>query len=435
MNYPILELAERVWNGQSHVNDLRKYRPGYVEEILPGVAMIPGFGHAFAIDHGDGLALYDTGPRETAQALYEGVRSWSEKPLTHAVYSHGHLDHTFGIPPFDKEASESGRERPTVIAHENLSKRYRRYGMTIGYNTTINQRQFRNSELTWPATYRWPDVEVSDQIDLVVGSMTMKLIHQKGETDDHLIGFLPDQKILFPGDLFGWVTPNGGNPQKFQRYPLEWAQALRYMADLGAEIMLGSHGVPVQGKDRIRTVLIETAEYLESIVSQTLSVMNSGGTVLQAIHEVKPPAELLNRSYLQPVYDEPEFVVRMTWRLYGGWYDGNPSNLKPAPEAELAGELAVLVGGPSKLAERATELAGEGELRLAGHLAQYAVLAAPDDDDIHQVRADVYDERVRREPSTMARGIFLWTAAESEGAIAKITTHEALANRVKPRAV
>ena len=57
---------------------------------------------------------------------------------------------------------------------------------------------------------------------------------------------------------------------------------------------------------------------------------------------VKVPATTLARPYLRPLYDEPEFVVRNIWRLYGGWYDGNPARLKPAADAHVAAEGRVV---------------------------------------------------------------------------------------------
>jgi alkyl sulfatase BDS1-like metallo-beta-lactamase superfamily hydrolase len=113
------------------------------------------------------------------------------------------------------------------------------------------------------------------------------------------------------------------------------------------------------------------------------------------------------------VYDEPEFVVRNIWRLYGGWYDGNPAHLKPAPQGALAAEIASLAGGASKLAQRATEVADAGDLRLAGHLAELAALAAPDDAGVHRVRAEVFGRRAEEEASTMSKGVFSWAAHES----------------------
>ena len=126
----------------------------------------------------------------------------------------------------------------------------------------------------------------------------------------------------------------------------------------------------------------------------------------------------MERPYLRPVYDEPEFIVRTVWRLYGGWWDGNPATLKPAPERSLALELAELAGGAGVLADRALALlaAPDGDaaeadpvarghaLRLAGHLAELAWLAAPDDPGVQEVRRTVFTRRADAASSTMAHG-------------------------------
>ena len=49
-------------------------------------------------------------------------------------------------------------------------------------------------------------------------------------------------------------------------------------------------------------------------MSQTLALMNAGARLDEVIHTVIPPADLMERPYLQPVYDEPEFIVRTVWR-------------------------------------------------------------------------------------------------------------------------
>ena len=79
------------------------------------------------------------------------------------------------------------------------------------------------------------------------------------------------------------------------------------------------------GADRVRQALTDTADLLDSLVDQTLAVMNAGGRLDDAIHTVRAPAELEARPYLRPVYDEPEFIVHTVWRQYGGWWDGNPA--------------------------------------------------------------------------------------------------------------
>src|ERR1019366_6397436 len=266
---------------------------------------------------------------------------------------------------------------------------------------------------SWPVTFRAPDVTYPSSLDLDIGGERFELRHALGETDDATWVWVPSRAVVCVGDLFIWATPNAGNPQKVQRYPREWAQALRAIAELPAEVLCPGHGPPIFGRERVRRALVETAELLESLVEQTLAIMNDGGTLDDALGSVRAPAALLARPYLRPIYDEPEFVVRNIWRLYGGWWDGDPSPLKPARARALALELASLAGGARRLADRATELASSGDLALACHLPEAAWLAAPDDRGIARVRADVYTQRGRAETSLMARGIFSTAARET----------------------
>ena len=104
-----------------------------------------------------------------------------------------------------------------------------------------------------------------------------------------------------------------------------------------------------------------------------------------------------------PKYDDPEFVVRAIWHLYGGWFDGDPAHLKPAPASELAAELAALAGGAERLAERAATLAEGGRTRLAAHLAEFAAGAAPDDKAIQATRAMVLERCMEQETSLMGK--------------------------------
>jgi alkyl sulfatase BDS1-like metallo-beta-lactamase superfamily hydrolase len=267
--------------------------------------------------------------------------------------------------------------------------------------------------LQWPTTYRYPDETYRDHHTLTIAGEAFQLQHAKGETDDATWVWSPERKVLCVGDLFIWATPNCGNPQKVQRYPREWAQALRQMLTLEAEAMLPGHGLPVVGADRVRIALTDTIDFLEALVDQALALLNEGARLDELIHTVAPPAHLAEKPYLKPVYDEPEFIVRNIWRLYGGWYDGNPANLKPARETALAAEIAALTGGAQRLADRALEVAAAGDLRLAGHLAELAALAAPHDAGVHRARAEVFGQRAAAERSTMAKGIFSWAEHES----------------------
>ncbi len=433
MTTDILALADRMWHGDVRTSDVHPVSHlGGLAEICDGVAFLPAFANVTAIRTDDGLVLVDTGSAFVARAIHGELRRWTAERLHTAIYSHGHIDHVFGVPVWAAEANERGWPAPVVVAHEAVSARFDRYRLTVGYNEIINQRQFGTARLRWPTEYRYPDRTYATQLALEVGGVPLELRHERGETDDHTVTWLPERRVLCCGDLFIWASPNAGNPQKVQRYPLEWAQALRRMIRLQADYLLPGHGLPVIGADRVAAALGDTAELLESLVEQTLAVMNAGGRLDDALHSVTVPRQLADRPYLQPVYDEPEFIVRTVWRRYGGWWDGNPATLKPAPERVLAAELAALAGGPRVLAARAVELAehaqpapsagelgvaalpgGEEGLRVAGHLAELAWLAAPGDNEVAQARHRVYAIRADRATSTMSIGIYRWAAGES----------------------
>jgi alkyl sulfatase BDS1-like metallo-beta-lactamase superfamily hydrolase len=411
----VLELAERAWRGELEGTQVH---PGNAlvafEELSPRLGFLSAFSNVAVLRTDDGLVLLDTSSLFHARRLFEEVRRWSAARVHTAVYTHGHVDHVFGLAAFEAEVAERGWPRVRVLAHERCPARFERYRLTQGWNARINQRQFGFEKPVFPAEFREPDETMRDARTLEVGGVAVELRHDCGETDDHLWAWLPAERALYTGDLFIWAAPNCGNPQKVQRYPREWAAGLRKMAALGAATLMPGHGPPIVGAARVAQALAEAAELLESLVVQTLALMNAGATLDEVLRGVALPERLLARPYLRPTYDDPRFVVRNLWRLYGGWWDGNPAHLLPAPEAELARALAGLAGGAEALAAAAEREAAAGRLDLACELVELAARAEPGSERIHGVRAAVYGERRRRETSLMAKGVYGAAARESE---------------------
>lgn len=391
-----------------------------LSELSSEVAVVEAFSHSIVFKTDDGLVTFDTSNEHGGAKCVHAIQSWTRDPFNTVVFTHGHIDHVGGCGAFC--AAYEGR-KPTIVGHENVAARFERYRMTSGYNHVINERQFgqfkrRGYDLAGqshflPLATPAPDITYTNDLAMNVGGLEIQLNHAKGETDDHTWAWIPKHKAICAGDFFIWAFPNAGNPQKAQRYPKEWAAALRDMASRDAELFLPAHGLPISGKERIKQVLNEVAMVLETMVSQTLDLMNQGVSLNDIIHSVKVSPELLAKPYLGPTYDEPEFVVRNIWRLYGGWYEGNPAQLKPARDAAVAVELAKLSGGALKLAERARELA-ETDARLACHLAEFAAQAEPGNKAVQYLRAEVYRKRREGETSLMAKGIFGTAANQSK---------------------
>jgi alkyl sulfatase BDS1-like metallo-beta-lactamase superfamily hydrolase len=410
---------------------------GELSEIADGLAMVESFSHVVTWNSGDGIVCFDTSHVNTGQQVVDSIRKWSNDPFNALVYTHGHADHVGGSVAFGANAAALGHKAPRVIGHKNVQRRFDRYRYTNDWNVAINARQFGgirgdlNSVMNdlrpaagGPRLSNFiPDntLDTTDVVDkfasMKFGDTTVEFHHGKGETDDHLWSWFPKQKWVATGDFVIWNFPNAGNPQKVQRFPIEWAEALRAIIAKEPELLLPAHGLPIAGKERIARVLDEIASALEYLVKSTVEMMNAGETLNTIIHSVKVPEATLGKPYLRPLYDEPEFVVRGIWRQFGGWWDGAPSRLKPATDESLGLELATLAGGAEVLMARAKDLAASGDLRLACHLADFAGWAAPDEPNIHRDRAEIYETRRKSESSLMAKGIFKGASRESEAVI------------------
>ena len=399
-----------------------------LSELAEDLAIVESFSHCIALSTDEGLVCFDVSGARTGPAVVAALRGWNEAPVHSIVYTHGHIDHVGGSPAVAADAAERGHPVPQVVGHEAVAARFDRYDVTNDFNLLINSRQFGgvNQKLLGiggdtrflPEGALRPTRTFLTDDEITVGGERIELHHARGETDDHLWAWLPERRWLFAGDFLIWNFPNAGNPQKVQRYPLEWAAALRSMAAMQPELFVPAHGLPIAEPDRIERVLHQVASVLEQLVADVLDAMNAGASLDDVVHGVHVSPEALALPFLRPLYDEPEFVVHNVWRQYGGWWDGDFSRLKPAPAADLAAELAALAGGVDALTARAEALAdaavGADDLRVACHLVELAVQAAPEDRAAHGVRAVIYERRRKAESSLMAKGLFRAAAAESE---------------------
>lgn len=392
-------------------------------EIDDGLSFIESFSNVVSFRTDDGLVLFDASSVFTGRGVTASLRAWADDPIHSLVYTHGHVDHVGGSGHLCADGHARGHAAPTVIGHEAVADRFERYRATNGWNLAINARQFGpgfgggtvrkdGSQVPFLPDDTAPcDITYRESLDLSVGGLDIELHHDRGETDDHTWAWIPAHRAVAVGDFVAWVFPNAGNPQKVQRYPGDWAAALRKMLALEPELLLPAHGLAVAGQERVATVLGDLATALETLVADVIGAMNQGATLDEIVQAVRVDDDLLQRPWLRPIYDEPEFVVRNVYRLYGGWWDGDPAHLKPPPAAALAVELADLAGGAAALAARAQERSEAGDDRLACQLIELAARAS-EDPAIWRLRSSIYLVRAEHETSLMAKGVFTEAARE-----------------------
>ena len=198
--------------------------------------------------------------------------------------------------------------------------------------------------------------------------------------------------VLVPGDLWVNCFPNCGNPQKAQRYPLEWADALERMAAMGAAALLPGHGPMLLGVAAVRDALTAAAAALRRICDRVLTLINENlplnaivatirreglaGRTGEADEAPRPPCP----PFLRPVYDDPVFVVSGLYRRYAGWWSGFVPDIHPAPHEDLGHALlAVTAHASGRVLEGAAALQ-QFVLRIRAVLLGAADPAVADDD-------------------------------------------------------
>lgn len=245
MESPILSYADEVWRGSVRPEDVpyAELRRDGVQEIAYGVAMWPACGNVYVVRGEDGLGLFDTGDAHEAEQSYRAIRKWSAESLKYAIFSRSRADRLAGMEEFDAEPGP----RPLVVAQEGLAHGLAQRGRTAGYNAVVDLREQGFPRVVWPPPQRLPDLTYRDRLSLSLGDVTFQLTHARGDTDDATWAFLPERGVLLTGDLFAWTVPGAGDPQRIQRYPDDWAVALRAMAALDADLLLPEEGCRFAG--------------------------------------------------------------------------------------------------------------------------------------------------------------------------------------------
>ncbi|HEY6420977.1 MAG TPA: alkyl sulfatase dimerization domain-containing protein [Candidatus Binataceae bacterium] len=388
---------------------------GQLEVLDAGLAMFHGFANVgFAYGRGEMLAA-DTSSRQMGAAAVAMIRKESDEPLVFIVYTHGHGDHATGTEAFISDAITRGYPRPKIWAHEDVAGRFRRYARTAGWQAHINRLQF-GVRLPIDATFseksfQHPDLTYRGTQILELAGEPVELHHAMGETDDATWVWLPRRRTAMVGDLIVSSLPNTGNPNKVQRYTIEWAEALEAIAAKKPRYVLPGHGPAIRG-DLCDEVLRETARALRFIHDEVVTRLNAGKWPVDIIEGgIEIPADLAAKPYLQPIYGCVPFVVRDVIRRYAGWWSGEPSAMFPASRRERAQDLVELAGRDAMLS-RARQLADTSQLKRALALAETVANADAADQEATVLNAEILERMAAEERSFIARNFFLGAARE-----------------------
>jgi alkyl sulfatase BDS1-like metallo-beta-lactamase superfamily hydrolase len=260
-----------------------------------------------------------------------------------------------------------------------------------------------------------PDLTYRDTQLLELEREPVELRHAMGETDDATWVWMPRRRLAMVGDLIVSSLPNTGNPNKVQRYTLEWAEALEEIAARKPRIVLPGHGPAYRGEDVCHELLTETARALRIIHDEVVARLNRGEWPIDIIEaDIKLPDDLASKPFLRPVYGCVPFLVRDVIRRYAGWWSGQPSHMFPAKRSDVAAEILGLCGR-DQLFARARALKEASQLKPALAIAEIALDSNASDADAIALNVEILNAMASSERSFIARNFFIGAARELRG--------------------
>ncbi|MDD9998503.1 MAG: MBL fold metallo-hydrolase [Rhodospirillaceae bacterium] len=184
-----------------------------IEEIAPGIFLVPGTHNNLIIEGPEGLALVDASwyPERSHTLLARMAERWPEKPIRYLILTHHHIDHTGGMRP----VIEAGA---SVVTSEK----------NAGYFREVIESTMAQSVNL---------IEVGQFLSLDgIGREIHAYDVYTEHADGMIAAYVPDEKLLFNADLF---SPN--RPLQFSLWFDDLMNAIEWHG-IDVEKHVGGHG-------------------------------------------------------------------------------------------------------------------------------------------------------------------------------------------------
>jgi alkyl sulfatase BDS1-like metallo-beta-lactamase superfamily hydrolase len=358
--------------------------------------MSPGVSNAYAVATDDGRVIINTG------LVFEGPlhrRAFADVtgPTRAILITQGHADHWGGV--------NSLRDADTsVVMHRNY--RYWRddNSLLMGYRvpkTSFAFQKFSDAILEHfktidPATIDFsfpePTTTVDRHHEMRVGGRIFELAWTPGgETTDSIVVWLPEDRILFSGNLFGPLFGHVPNLMTIRgdryRDPILYIESLNTVLAYGPEQLITGHFAPIEGADRIAEEMTAMRDAMQAVHDHTAELMNSGGDVYTAMRQVRVPEHL----DVGEGYGKTSWNVRAIWEMYTGWFRHRSTTELYGVAPDSVAADVVNAAGAEALLDAARAHVAAGRPVHALHLTDLVLAAEPSHTAGRAVAADAHE--------------------------------------------
>ncbi len=408
--------------------------------------------NSIMIEGRDGIIIVDvTESVDSAKVILAEFRKLTSKPVKAIVYTHNHSDHTMGVKAFTSEEDVKAG-RVDIFAHETLMdtvisnasviapilglRSAYSFGIAlergpegsvnegIGPKLVVGQRSF----ITPTKTFK-------DSLDVEVAGVRMHLQHAPSETDDEIVVWLPENKVLLTAEVIqGECFPNLHTLRGTKyRDPVNWFKSIDKLRGLAAEHIVPSHGRPVSGKQDIEGLLTAYRDAIQYVHDQTIRNMNKGLTPDELVEVVSNlPPHLANHPWLGEFYGTVKHSVREIYVGYLGWFEGDPTFLDPLPRGERAARYVEQMGGRDQVLASAQKAFDKGDCQWAAELLTYLIRINKDDSQARRLKAQSLRQLGYKTQNTNWRDWYISSARELERSLNSMVTLAATSSLAAP---
>ncbi len=188
-----------------------------------------------------------------AQDVIRRIREVTDKPIKYVLLTHYHAVRVLGASAYGADHVIASQDTYELIVERGEQDKASEIGRF--------PRLFRSVESV-PPGLTWPTITFSGKMTLWLGKLEVQLLQLgRGHTKGDTVAWLPQQKILFSGDLVEFdATPYAGDA-----YFADWPKTLDQLAALQPEQLVPGRGAALTTPERVQAGLAGTRDFIADV--------------------------------------------------------------------------------------------------------------------------------------------------------------------------